>query len=444
MERKIRIMLIGFAVIVALVTMAMPLNLEPTAQIVLAILFFTMIMWFSEVIPLHITALMAAFLLITFGGFTPKETFAPFFDPVVVLILGGFVLALGMQKHKLDETITYKIVNYVGGNPKKLLFGIMCLSAFMSMWITNTASTAVILPIAVIILAKNNLLPLNSSFGKSLVLGVAYAATIGGIGTLIGSTPNLIAAKFLGDAGSTLSFLDWMFYGMPIVVVMVPVAWFVLTRMYKPEVSELKTGFKIPPVSKEQKMVAAIFVFTIFLWLTSQFTGLGNATVALVPIILLYIFGLLGTADFSKINWSALILFGGGLTLGSAIHSSGLDAHLASFLQYLVVSQPYFLVLLIVIVFAFMLTIVASNTAAAVVMIPIVIPLGALLGIDIRILTIAAAIGVSLDFIVPVGTPPNTIAYSSGYIKAKDMALSGAVIAVIGVFVLAGFAYFTW
>ncbi|MFH1240655.1 MAG: DASS family sodium-coupled anion symporter [Candidatus Diapherotrites archaeon] len=444
MDKKLRIITALFAIVLSVILWTIPLPIAPQAQIVLAILVFTMIFWFTEILPLHVTSLLAAFLLITLGGFTPQETFAPFFDPVVVLIFGGFVLALGMQKHKLDETITYTIVNKVGASPGKILFGIMALTAFLSMWMTNTASTAVILPIALIILAKNNLKPLSSNFGKAIVLGVAYAATLGGIGTLIGSTPNAMSAKFLADNAISLSFLDWMFYAMPLVLIMIPVTWFVLMKLFKPEINSLKTGFSVEPLNKNQKLVSGIFIITVALWLTTTFTGLNNATIALVPFILLYILGLLKTEDISKINWAALLLFGGGLALGTAIHTSGLDLEIAKVLESFVINQPYFLILLIVIAFAFILSIAASNTASAAIMLPLVIPLALLLNIDPKILVVAAAIGVSLDFIVPVGTPPNTIAYSSGYIKAKDMAISGLIIAVIGILVLTTWAYLFW
>ncbi len=444
MNKQLRIITALIAITIAIILWTIPLPIAPQAQVVLAILVFTMIFWFAEVLPLHVTSLLAAFLLITLGGFTPKETFAPFFDPVVVLIFGGFVLALGLQKHKLDETITYTIVNKVGSSPGKILFGIMLLTAFLSMWMTNTATTAVILPIAIIILAKNNLKPLSSNFGKAIVLGVAYAATLGGIGTLIGSTPNAMSAKFLADSAISLSFLDWMFYAMPLVLIMLPVTWFVLMKLYKPEVSSLKTGFSVEPLNRNQKLVSGIFILTVALWLTSSFTGLSNSVVALVPFILLYVLGLLKTKDISKINWAALLLFGGGLALGTAIHTSGLDLEIAKILELFVINQPYILILLIVIIFAFILSIAASNTASAAIMIPLVIPLAFLLNIDPKILVVAAAIGVSLDFVVPVGTPPNTIAYSSGYIKAKDMAISGLIIAVIGILVLTTWAYFFW
>lgn len=434
----------GFAIIAFLATLLVDIGISAQEQIVLAVLFLTMILWFSEVLPLHVTALISTFLLIVVGGFAPKEMINSYFDPVIMLLLGGFVLALGMQKHKLDEYLTNSISARLGHDPKKFLFGVMCLTAFMSFWMSNTASTAVILPIALLILAKNGLKPLKSNFGKSLILGVAFAATIGGIGTLVGSTPNPIAVKFLADQGIAVSFLDWMFYGMPIVVIMLPVAWFVLTRMFKPEIGALKTDIKQMSLTKKQKMVLGVFAVTVMLWLTSNIHGVSASVVSMVPIILLYLFGLLETEDISKISWASLLLFGGGLALGTAIGLSGLDMRMAEMLTQGVIGQPLFLVFLTIVIFGIALTVVASNTAAAAISVPIILPVAAILGIDLRVLAILIAIAVSLDFIVPVGTPPSTIAYSSGYISIKDMAKSGVIIAAIGSIVLSVVALFFW
>jgi len=444
MDIRVKALLNLAAIIIGLfIAFGIP-GLNIGQQIVLGILLISMVLWFSELIPLHATALLAAFLLVSFGGFAPKDVFNPFFEPVIVLLLGGFVLARALQKHGLDEFIALKFLKHTGSSPNKFLFGIMAVTAFLSMWISNTAATAVILPIGIVILSKNGLKPLKSNYGKALVLGIAFAATAGGIGTLVGSTPNVIAAKFLNENGIAFSFVDWMWHGVPLVVCLIPVIWFVLTRIYKPEIKKLKVIPFNKKLIKKQKWVLYIFAITVILWLTTGIHGVPANTISLVPIILLYLTGLLNTADFSKINWAALILIGGGLTLGLSMNAVGLDLLFANLIKSLIINQPIFLIFVIIGFFAIALTIFASNTAAAAVMIPIMIPLAISLGLDVRTIVVLAAIGVSLDFIVPVGTPPSAIAYSSGYVRVKDMVRAGALLALLGVLVLASLAFIYW
>lgn len=444
MELRWKLALNLIAIIIGIFIAYSAPGLEVQAQVVLAILLVSMVLWFSELIPLHVTALLAAFLLVAVAGFPPAEVYNPFFEPVIVLLLGGFVLARALQKHGLDEYIALKFLKRTGSSPNKFLFGIMVVTAFLSMWISNTASAAVILPIGIVILSKNKLKPLKSNFGKALVLGIAFSATVGGIGTLVGSTPNVIAAKFLNESGIEFGFVDWMWYGVPMVIVLIPIIWVVLTRVYKPEIKKLKTIPFDKKLNKKQKSVLVIFAITVLMWLTTGLHGIPANTVSLIPIILLYLTGLLNTKDFSKINWAVLILIGGGLTLGLAMNSVGLDILFANILQTLIINQPIFFVFVIIGLFAIFMTIFASNTAAAAVMIPVMIPLALSLGLDVRTIVIIAAIGVSLDFIVPVGTPPSAIAYSSGFVRVKDMVKAGVILAFLGVVALASLALLYW
>jgi sodium-dependent dicarboxylate transporter 2/3/5 len=429
------------ALILASLIYFMDLPIPPQAKIVLAITCFAGVMWIFEVLPLHATGLLVALLLAVFGGFTPAEVFNPFFDPIIALLLGGFVLGLAMQKHGLDSFMALKFLNKVGTSPQTVLFGMMIITSFMSFWITNTASTLIMLPIAISILKANKLKPLTSNYSKALVLGVAYAATIGGVATIIGSTPNAFAVKFLADEGIKLSFLDWMFYGLPMVLIMLPIIWVVLTRIYKPEISSLKIKKYTKSITKNQKIVLMVFVITVVLWLTSWVHGVTSSVIALVPIALLYLLGMLKEGDFLKINWEALILFGSGLSLGAAIHASTLDTVIAEWLGATLLGQPLVVVLIAIAAVGIALTAVASNTAAAAIFIPIVIPFAAMFGIDMKFLVIFAALSVSLDFIIPIGTPPDTIAYSSGYIRTKDMARVGVIITITAILVLTGLFY---
>ncbi len=433
-----------FSLAVAAAFALNPFALPAAQSTVLWIMVFCGAMWFTEALPLHVTALLAPLLLVVFAGIGTTEAFAPFFDPVVVLLLGGFIMAVAMHKHGLDEKIAYAFINTVGHTPARFLLGIMLVAAFLSMWMTNTATTALLIPIAIVVLKANRMHPLKSSYAKSVVLGIAYAATIGGMGTLIGSTPNVIVAKFLGDHGITLSFVDWMYYALPLVVILIPIAWLLLQLVFPSEKKDLKVKKMSTKLNSKHKGVLAIFALTVGLWLTTQIHGYSSSLVAVVPIILLYLFGLLNTEDFSKAHWPALMLFGGGLALGSAIIASGLDLTMATAMNSVVLGQPLWIIFALIIFFSILLTLVASNTAAASVLVPVAIPLAAGLGVDLKIIALLAALGVSLDFVVPVGTPPSTIAYASGYIHVRDMAKAGIILALISIGLLTALALAYW
>ena len=434
---------IALAVILGLVVYFINFNLSPDAHAVLIIAVVAGVLWLTEAIPLHVTSLIIAFLLAVFAKIPSGDVFAPFFDPVIALLLGGFVLAVALQKHDLDNKIAYAFIKKFGSTPKRFMLGIMILTAFFSMWITNTATTATILPIAIAVLVASGIRK-GSSYSKALILGVAYSATIGGISTIIGSTPNAIVVSFLAKEGVIIDFASWMYYALPFVFVMIPVSWFMLLQFFKPEIDRLKVRTYDGGYNFHQKLVLLIFLATVVLWLTSKFHGISSSVVALVPIILLYLFRLLETEDFSKVPWAALVLFGGGLSLGSAIHSTGLDLIMATALRDVLSGLPVFIIFICVAAFGIVLTAFLSNTAAAALMIPIMLPLSESLGLNIRVLAILAALGVSFDLIMPIGTPPGTMAYSTGYIKVWDMVKSGLVLSAIGLIVLTSFAYLYW
>lgn len=441
-KKKIGLIVLGLVLFIASNFLPLPLSFQ--AKIVLGISLLAAVYWFSEALPLHVTGLLASFLLLLTASLNLKQITALYLDPVIVLLFGGFVLAVALQKYKLDELIAFKILRLVGKKPERILFGLMLVTWFFSMWMSNTASTAIMLPIALTILVKNKLNALKSSYGKALVLGIAFAATIGGIATLVGTTPNPLAAKYLRDAGQAFSFIDWMYYALPFAIILLLVAWIVLIKLFKPEIRYLKT-IKIKPIfDKQKKSVLLVFALTVFLWLTTSFHGISSAAIALIPAVLFYLFSLLENKDFKRVNWGILLLIGSGLSLGAAIQSSGLDLFFAGLLENFIQGQPLFLVYLGIILFAIALTVFVSNTAAAALMIPLIMPLAPLIGVNVRILVLLTAIAVSLDFIVPVGTPPNAIAYSSGYVKVKDMAKAGSIIALIAALMLSGLALLYW
>ncbi|MDO8537345.1 MAG: DASS family sodium-coupled anion symporter [archaeon] len=439
---KVKYKFIALAVIIAVIAFFLPLGLEQKAQLMLSVMVLAVLLWIFEAVPLHATAILVALLLITVVGLSEKEVFAQFFDSNIVLLLGGFVIAVAMSKHKLDEYIAFKILKKSGTSARLTVLALLGTTTFLSMWISNSAAAAIIMPIAIVILVKNNLIPGKSNLGKAFVLAVGFGATIGGIGTIVGSTPNIIAAKFINDAGISYGFFDWFYRGFPFMLVLMFLAWIVLMFLFKPEVKQIQKADKELKISKEQLQVLGIFVLTILLWVTESIHGIKSSNISLVPIILFYFSGLLSTDDFKKIDWPTLILIGGGLALGFGIHSVGLDAKIASLLAGMVAGKGLLFLFLMLGIFGVLLTVFISNTTAAAIYLPIVVALASSFGIDPASTITAAAIGVSLDFIFPFGTPPTAIAYRTGYVNTKEIAIAGVCVSILGIILLALMAGF--
>lgn len=442
-SKQTRVISVVIAFIISAIVFALQLPIGWQEKIVLSITLFAGILWFTEAIPLFVTALLVPFLLIVFAGLSPKPVFTPFFDPIIALLFGGFILARAIQKYGLDKELVQFFVKIFGTNPKMFLLGLMFATALLSMWISNTATAALMIPIGVSMIMAMKLKPFKSNYSKAMILGIGYSATVGGIGSLIGTPPNAIAVKYLADYGVNMYFLDWVVYAFPLMIVMVFVAWFTLTTIYKPEIKKVKPPkVKKGKMNLKQKTTLFFFILTAFLWITQSYHGVHYSAVAMIPVIGFYSLRLLGMNDLYKIHWDALILVGGGLALGGAIVSSGLDQTIASALGVILLGQAKFVSLLILGLFAVAFTAFVANTAGAAILIPVMIPLASSLGLDIKVIAIFIGIVVSFDFIVPVGTPPNAIAYSSGYIRVKDMVRGGILISVLGVIIASIFAMF--
>jgi len=429
-----RVIFVIIGVCFALFISSYLLGFGTQQQMVLAITMIALVFWLSEIVPLHVTALLIPFLLVIFAGFKPSEAFSPFFDSVVVLVLGGFVIALALSKYKVDEYIGHKLIHR-GSRPRLVLLSLMFPTAFLSMWMANSAAAALMMPIGLVILKENKLLPGKSSFGKSMVLCIGFAATIGGLGTMVGSTPNVLTAKFLNQAGYQFGFLDWSYYGFPMMICLIFSTFAILTLLFKPEIKTINFRETRKKLDSKQKKVLFVFSLTIVLWLTTELHKIDIGTISLVPVFLLYALRLLNTEDFKKIDWPALILIGGGISLGFAMHASELDVKMAQLLSTFIMEQPSLVIAFVVITFGVALTAFASNTAAASVLIPLMIPLAVTTGLNPRTLALLAGIGVSLDFIMPSGTPPTTIAYSTGYVKLRELLIAGLLVSIAAILI---------
>lgn len=425
-------------ILAAALCLLAPLGSE--ARIVLGILVLAMVWWIGEVLPLAITGLAASLLLIVVARRPAVDVFAVYFDPIIVLLLGGFVMGVALSRHGLDVALAGWLMRRAGTRPSVVLLALMTTTATFSMWISNTASTAMMLPVALGIVAGNA--GRSDNLARALVLGVAFAANIGGIATPIGTTANPIALRFLAEAGIHVTFLGWMVRTVPLALLMILVLWRILLIIYPPGPGQLHTPGEAPQIGATQRWVMTIFAITVVLWLTTDLHGIAASTVALLPIIALFGTRLLDEQDIGKAGWPTLLLIGSGLALGDAISATGLDALFARGLT--VMSVQGYVAFLVVAAASILMTLLASNTAAAVVMIPIVIQLGTAWSLDTTALTVMAAAALSLDFMVPVGTPPNAMAYGTGHISVAQMAKAGIWVSLAGAVLAASLAWWFW
>ena len=408
--------------------------------------------WIFEPIPIPFTSMIPLALFPLLGILTPDQVARAYGSPLILLLLGGFMISTAMAESGAHRRIALYMVNlFGGGSARGLVFGFMTASAVLSMWISNTATTLMLLPVALAVLERA-----DRQLALPLLLGVAYAASIGGLGTPIGTPPNLIFMQVYDDQfGQTLSFPEWMSWGLPVVLLMLPISGLWLTRGL-----HLSRRIKLPPVgqwTKAEKRVLSLFALTAFLWITrqtpfggwSQWFGLPNANdaaVALLAVIVLAVVPngeggrLLKWEAAAKIPWGVLILFGGGIAIASAFMQSGLADHVATQLGVLATLPVWLMILLICLIVTFM-TEVTSNTAIASLLMPLLAATSVATDIDPSLLMIPAAMSASCAFMLPVATAPNAVIYGSGKLTVKDMARTGLVLNLTGVVVISAVSY---
>ena len=408
------------------------------AQVALSIFAMGAFLWITEAIPLHITSFVILLFLSLFlvPAMKVKYTFffAPFFSGAIVLFLGGFTLARAMKVYKLDEKFADFILRKSGTRPSSILFGFMFATAFLSMWMSNTATTALMMAVALTIFHK---LEPDDSFRKALAIGIPFSANIGGMGTPIGTPPNAIAMGLLRERGIEISFFKWMVFAVPVEFVLLIFTWFLLLKIFPPKRDSV--SLEVEDTSKNDsatRVTVITLVLTVLLWLTSSIHHIKDAVIALIPVIVLFGSGTLGKDDFYFLGWDVLMLMGGGLALGLAAQKSGLNAWLIDATGIAGLS-PYWVffgfVALTAIITNFM-----SNTSTAALIIPIAM---AMEGVNPAIMAVGIALAASSSMLLPVSTPPNAIAYGSGVIRVKDMFKTGMIITLLCVIILVSVFY---
>lgn len=417
------------------------------AQVALVLLLIAATLWISESIPLFVTSFIVLFLAQTWlrptmleaGLVVDSQTFlSPFFSNIILLFLGGFVLSSALNKYNLDEQMARWIIGLTGRSVPKLMLAIMGITAFLSMWLSNTATAAMMLSL---ILPMVQRLPKEDRYRKSLILSIPFAANIGGLGTPIGSPPNAIAMQYMGEIGVAPSFNQWMMIGIPGTLSIIGLAWLLLLFLYrgKAEVeAPEKTSSPLVWTPATITVVAGA-VLTVLGWVTTSWHGQSAGTVAMIPLILFFGTGILKVGDLRSLSWDVLMLMGGGLCLGAAIAKSGLAEWVVGLLPVEGVG-----IYGITVAFGFLacfMSSIMSNTATANLLMPII------LGLSLEPLSpilVGVAFACSLAMPLPISTPPNAMAFSSGEIRVKDMVRPGLILTVIGVVLALTVGYWFW
>ena len=442
--------------------------------------------WMSEAVPIPIASLLPLVLFPIFNIASVNDASSPYANPLIYLFMGGFILALGMERCGLHKRIALSVLHRVGTKPSAIIGGFMFASAALSMWVTNTATCMMMLPIAISVvrlaegkLAEGNVSGGNlavgeldqqklSSFGPALMLGIAYASTIGGYGTIIGTVPNALFAGFmLENYGVEIGFMDWMAVGLPIVLVGMPITFWILTRVVFKLGTQRIEGMKelidhglasLGRPSRDERAVSLIFGLVVLLWITrplfaSAIPGLSDTGIAIMGAVLLFVtpsekrdghwdYRFLMDWNMAKtIPWGILVLFGGGLSLASAIDKTGLAVWIGGIISGLSV-LPVIVVILAVVVLVVFLTELTSNTATTAAFLPVMASLALGIGQNPLLLAIPVTLAASAAFMLPVATPPNAIVFGSGYVSIPQMSKAGIWLNVAFSILISAMAYF--
>jgi sodium-dependent dicarboxylate transporter 2/3/5 len=423
------------------------LDLDEKTQAGLSIFIFIGWLWLTECLPITVTALLIPVLAVISGIFEVKVAFVEFANPVIFLFMGGFVLAAALQKHNIDQNIALKILSLSQGRPMVSFLLLFLITALLSMWISNTATVVMMLPLALALLENKKEQTLNNEPKelKSLylfaLLGLAYSANIGGMATLIGSPPNAIAASAVG-----LNFTDWLSIGLPLFILLFTLMIIILLIVYRPTFGEkFSPIISVKPINKEGKIVVIIFILTALGWMFSDkianligISGSIDALIAVTAIIVLVAINALSIEEaIVKVNWPILLLFGGGLTLSAVLNHSGASTWLAHLISTYLPADNRWLVLLMICLFVIFLTELVSNTASAALLIPLFISVAVEFNLSSTAMAVVIALSASCAFMLPVATPPNAIVFASGYIEQKSMMKAGAILNVIFSIVIA-------
>lgn len=466
--RQMTGLFLGPVLFMSVVVMPDISGLSQEARMVLAVAFWMAAWWITEAVPIPATSLLPIILFPATGVMTTQAATYPYANHLVFLFMGGFMIALAMERWNLHRRIALLVIRALGESPERIILGFMVSTAALSMWISNTATAMMMTPIGLaVIYQTSEMLKTGGDikeavksgkfqFGTALMLGIAYSASIGGIATIIGTPPNAVFAGILKEMYDVdIGFAQWMLYGVPLAALFLVFTWLYLVRMaFTFEFDEIPGGMdvikrelkKLGPVKRQEIQVLAVFLLTGFLWvirgflLSDIFPKLSDASIAIFGAMLLFVIPvnfrkgefLLDWETARKIPWGILLLFGGGISLAEGFQVSGLAEWLAMQLSGLQ-GASLLLIVASVVVLAIFLTEMTSNTATATMLMPIMAALAVAVGIHPYATMVAAAVACSFAFMLPVATPPNAIVFGSGYITIPTMARAGLVLNIAGI-----------
>ena len=449
----------GILVFLFFLVSSPPEGLSKLAWLTAGVTILMTIWWISEAIPIYATGFIPIILFPLLGLFELKIVASSYAHPLVLLFLGGFIIASAMEGCGLHKRIALKILSLAGTSPSKIIAGFMFTTAFLSMWVSNTASTIMMLPIAtsVIVFFSRQKNIENNRFSKPLLLSIAYSASIGGAATLIGTPTNIMLASILSDTYNyEISFIDWFIVGLPVTLVLIPLVWFFLNKIiFKVpsdnsralETTLFKMKKEMGTATLKEKIVAIVFLLTAILWifrktLNSYFNlSLNDTSIGILGALLLFIIPsgsnerACNWKTANQIPWGVLFLVGGGIALSKAIKESGLAEWIGSFSNYLYGLDVYVLILISV-ALIILLTELNSNTATVATFSPILIIFAVGLEVNPLFFVIPTTIAASCAFMLPIATPPNAVVFGSGKVNINDMIKAGFILNIISVFVV--------
>ncbi len=449
---KLALCLLFPLLILLIPAQALPIaDLTVVQHRLLAIFFMAALLWILEPVPVFATSILIITLQLifisdkglailttqstaeNFGNLVSyKEIFGAFSSPIIILFMGGFALAIAASKYKLDNNLARVLLKPFGQQPRFIMLGLMLITAVFSMFMSNTATTVMMLALLAPIVGAA---PKGDAGIKALVLCIPIAANTGGIATPIGTPPNAIALEYLTDENS-IDFLRWMSFGLPFVIVQLILAWFLLQKLFPSQEDKLVLNLEGQFVKHWRAIVVYVtFIVTIILWLTTSLHGMDTYVVSIIPLAVFTLTGIMGKAEIQQINWDVLWLVAGGIAIGIGLDKTGLALALAHSIDYESLS-PFFVILTLGLVCWIMANFM-SNTATANLLMPIAAMIGSSMTSletygGLQGLLVVVAFSASLGMILPVSTPPNSLAYSTGLIESKDMAKAGIIVGVLG------------
>ena len=453
--KDIGIVIISFLILLIFHFLQPLRNLEGPGQTMIGILLMATILWITEPIPLPATGLLIMILQPVFGIIPANDVFSSFGNQAVFFLIGAFIIAAAIEKHGLHRRIALNFLRFFENSPRIFTFGIMISCALLSFIMPEHGVAALFLPIVVSILIAMKIVPKQSNFGKISMLSIAYGCSIGSLGTLVGGARNPLTVGILSsEIGYNISFFEWMKYSVPVVFICIPLVWLILQFSFPIEIKDITTAKKeiYKQVKKSGKIktseitVLTIMVLTVILWaLFSNNSNFGLAVVAVLGCSLLFITKTIGWKDVEKrVPWGIILLYGGAITLGIGIQTTGAGSWIAGQLFKAVGTNP-FLVILVMILFTMLLTNIMSNAAAVAILLPLGLSIATKIPeISPLLAAMLVALSAGLAFVLVIATPGNAITYSSGYFSTKDLFRAGIFANIICIFVIFIVAIVYW